>query len=460
MKIVIVGEGKVGHTLAAQLSEEGHDIVVIDKNAQVLTESQEALDVIGVNGNGASLEIQRAADVGSADMLIAATSGDEVNLLCCVLARKLGCKHTIARVRNPEYEQQVRFLKEELGLSLTINPEKAAAREILRILQLPSFLKRDAFARGRVELVELKVKEGSPLVNVRLDRLGEVTRAQALICAVERGEEITIPKGSFVILEGDKLTISAPARDLGTLIKDFGIQQHRVQNVMIIGGSRIAAYLAKQLLDSRHVSVKILDHNMARCLELAEQLPGALVIHGDGAMQELLLSEGIEQTDAVVTLTGMDEENLILSMYANHIGVPKCITKINRTEYANMFRDKGIDTVISPKLLTANEIIRYVRAMSNTTGGSVITLHRIVDGKAEALEFRVTGKTWYRETPLYKLSLRDNILIVSIARRGQVILPRGGDVLREGDAVVVVTTAERAITDLNDIFTAPPEREE
>ncbi len=455
MKIVIVGDGKVGYTLAQQLSHEGHDMVVIDNNLQVLQESQEALDVMVVNGNGATLETQRAADVGNSDLLIAATSGDEVNLLCCVLARKLGCKHTIARVRNPEYEQQLQFLKEELGLSLTINPEKAAAREILRLLQLPSFLKRDSFAKGRAELVELKIKQGSPLCRLRLDQLSEVSHVKALVCTVEREGVVTIPTGQFQLQQGDKITVTAASRDLGVLVKDLGIDKQRVHSIMLIGGSRIAAYLAQSLLDSR-VNVKIIEEKLARCEVLSDMLPGALIIHGDGTLHDLLLAEGIEQTDALVTLTGIDEENLIISMYADHMGVPKCITKINRTEYAAMFQNKGVDTIVSPKLLTVNEILRYVRAMDNTSGGSMLTLYRIVDGKAEALEFKVTKAVKYLGKPLYELNLRENILIACINRNGKIILPRGSDCLLEGDTAVIVTTADRAISSLNNIFADEP----
>ena len=457
MKVVIVGDGKVGFTLTKELSQAGHEVVVIDNDQQVLQESQDVLDVMVVHGNGASLDVQREANVGSANLLIAATSSDEVNLLCCACARKLGCKHTIARVRNPEYEQQARFLREELGLSMVINPEKAAAREIFRVLQLPSFLKRESFARGRVELVEMKIKEGSPLCGLRLDHLGEVSKVKMLLCAVEREGRVIIPKGNFVLQEGDKISVTAPTSQLSTIIKDLGIHKQRIQYVMIMGGSRIAEYLAQMLIEAR-VRVKIIEKDLARCRQLAEALPEALIIHGDGTAQDLLLSEDIQITDALVTLSGLDEENLIVSMYADFLGVPKCITKLNRTEYASTFEDKGLDTIVSPKLITANAIIRYVRAMSNTSGGSLITLHRLVDEKAEALEFAVTARSWYREKPLYELKLKDNLLIACIIRGGQIIIPKGGDCLKLGDVVVIVADADRAITDLNEIFRNEPEK--
>ncbi|MCI5915743.1 MAG: Trk system potassium transporter TrkA [Christensenella sp.] len=451
MKIVIVGDGKVGYTLTKRLSQEGHDIVVIDNNRSVLLQSQEALDVAVVDGNGASVEVQREAGVGSSDLLIAATSGDETNLLCCMVARKLGCRHTIARVRNPEYDQQTRFLKDELGLSMVINPEKAAALEIFRLLQYPSFLKRDSFAKGSVELVELKIKENNVLANTRLDQFRTLSNVNALVCAVERGGMVSIPKGSFSLQVGDKLTIATDAGDLVRLIKNLGVYTPKAQHVMIIGGSRTAKYLAQRLISSK-VKLTIIEKNEKRCQELSETLPEATIVHGNGTEQGLLIEEGIRKMDAVVTLTGMDEENLIVSMFADYIGVPKSVTKINRTEYNNVYENKGIDSIVSPKLLTTNEIIRYVRAMDDTTGGSVVTLYRIVDGKAEALEFSIKNDAPYNNISLHKLRLKPNILIASIIRARKVIIPSGNDEIRRGDTVIIVTTTDHAIAELRDIF--------
>lgn len=451
MKIVIVGDGKVGYTLTKRLSQEGHDIVVIDNNRSVLLQSQEALDVAVVDGNGASVEVQREAGVGSSDLLIAATSGDETNLLCCMVARKLGCRHTIARVRNPEYDQQTRFLKDELGLSMVINPEKAAALEIFRLLQYPSFLKRDSFAKGSVELVELKIKENNVLANTRLDQFRTLSNVNALVCAVERGGMVSIPKGSFSLQVGDKLTIATDAGDLVRLIKNLGVYTPKAQHVMIIGGSRTAKYLAQRLISSK-VKLTIIEKNEKRCQELSETLPEATIVHGNGTEQGLLIEEGIRKMDAVVTLTGMDEENLIVSMFADYIGVPKSVTKINRTEYNNVYENKGIDSIVSPKLLTTNEIIRYVRAMDDTTGGSVVTLYRIVDGKAEALEFSIKNDAPYNNIPLHKLRLKPNILIASIIRARKVIIPSGNDEIHKGDTVIIVTTTDHAIAELRDIF--------
>lgn len=458
MRIVIVGDGKVGFTLAEQLSKEGHDIVLIDNNPKVLEEALETLDVMTVSGNGACLEIQREAGVGESDILIAAASSDEINLLCCILARKLGCAHTISRIRNPDYTQQLRFLSEELGLSMTINPERAAAREIYRYIQFPSFLKRDSFARGRVELVELILEDDSLLVGQRLDKLFELLKVKVIICAVERGDSVMIPKGDFVFEAGDRINVTAARYDLAKLIKGLGIETQKIRNVLVIGGSRIAVYLSEELI-SGGVKVKIIEKDAARCKELSDRLPGAIIINGDGSLQDMLVAEGIHETDAVITLTNMDEENLIISMFADHIGVPKTITKINRMEYSAMFSDKGIGSIVCPRELTSNEILRYVRAMKNTAGGSVITLHRIVDGKAEALEFTAVASSKNLGIPLSMLPIKKNIIIACINRMDKIIFPRGGDCILEGDTVIVVTTSDKTISELSDIFYDEVDRE-
>lgn len=440
--------------MTQELSREGHDVVVIDNDPEVLRESQESLDVAIVEGNGATLSIQLEADVKNSEILIAATSSDEVNLLCCMIARKLGCKHTIARVRNPAYEQNLRLLKEELGLSLHINPEHTAAREIFRLLQFPSFLKRDTFAKGRVELVELKLKPGNILVDKKLMEINSLGFGQlrALICTVNRDGEITIPHGEFQLLEEDKITVVADAAELAKLLRLFNINTRQADSVMIIGGGRISEYLARELLGSR-VQVTIIEKNLERCEELCELLPDdALVIHGDGTQQDLLLAEGVEKTGALVTLTGMDEENLIVSMFGDYIGVPKTITKINRTEYTNVFAGKGIDTIVSPKRLTADEIISYVRAIGNTSGGSVITLYRIGDGEAEAMEFFINEDAPFLNIPIAELKLKPNILIASIIRVRKVIIPMGNDHIEKGDTVVVIVPAQSAVSDIRDIF--------
>ena len=454
MKIVIVGDGKVGFALTAQLAQEGHDIVVIDNNKKVLQESAEQLAVMVDHGNGGGGKAQKQPGVEDADPLIAATSADEINLLCCIVARKLGSAHTIATVRNPEYVEQIYFLKDELGLSMTINPERAAAREISRLLQFPSFLKRDSFAKGRAEIVEMVIKEGSVLEDKLLSELYQIAKVQVLVCAVKRGGRAYIPDGSFRLMRGDRIFVTAPTHNLARLIKHLGLQTQKIREVILVGGSSIAYYLAMDLF-LNGIRVKIIESQAERCLELAELLPKAMIIHGDGANQSVLLAEGIEKTDAVVTLTNLDEENFLVSMYANYLKVPKVITKINRTEFNDIFQDKGIDCVVSPKLLTANDIVRYVRAMQNKTGDSMITLHRIADDMAEAMESPVTEETRHLGETLIKIRLRPNILIACINRRGKIIIPKGDDTIELNDTVIVVTTAEQRINELNDIFEDP-----
>lgn len=455
MKIVVIGDGKVGYTLTEALSKEGHDILVIDNQKDVLERSEELLDVMVLNGNGASVDVQRQADVGASDLMIAVTSADELNLICCMVARKLGCRHTIARIRNPEYAQHLSLLREELGLSMTVNPESSAAWEIFRLLQYPSFLKRDAFAKGRVEIVEIPVAQDGRFDGLQLTDLYKTVKIRVLVCAVERGDEVFIPDGSFVLRGGDKIYVTAPTQDLVALIKSTSLDQVKIRSVMIVGGSRISVYLADMLLEAG-IKVKLIDNDIEKCTELCQRLPRASVIHADGASISELNQAGITETDAVVTLTNIDEENLLISMYANHMHVPKVVTKVNRTEYNEIFRDKGIDCVVSPKLITCTDILRYVRAMQNRQGAGVITLHRMVDSKVEALEFRAAASTWYLGVPLMSIPLKKNLLIACITRNGKVLIPRGSDCITAGDSVVVVTTSDRSFRDLNDIFDEAP----
>lgn len=451
MKIVIVGDGKVGYALTKQLCQEGHDVVVIDSDQKVLQQSMEALDVFVIHGNGATIDIQLEAGVDKSDLLIAATSGDEINLLCCVIAKKLGCKHTIARVRNPEYSKQLALLREDLGLSMTINPERSTAREIFRILKFPSFLNRDTFCHGRAELVELKISPDSPLAGLYLKDLPNVLGVNVLVCGVDRAGSFTIPVGNFQLLAGDKITVTAANDKLVQLINRLGLSNQRVRDVLIVGGGKIATFLTTLLLNIG-VHVTIIERDEEKCRALSQKLPGAIIIHGDGTAQELLNSEGIQDMDAVVSLTNMDEENILISLYANHVGVPKSITKINRVEYEPIFRDYGLGSVVSPKLLTANDIVGYVRAMQQTTTSSMLSLYLLCDGQAEAVEFRAKAGTRYLGVPLKDVALRSNLLVACINRGSEIIIPKGNDCILEGDNVVVVTTNEEPLTSLNDIF--------
>lgn len=452
MNVMIVGDGKVGAALADLLSAEKHNVTIIDSNPQVLNASAERLDVMAVVGNGAAMGTLKEAGVERCDVLIAATSRDELNLLTCLTAKRLGAKHTIARVRNPEYADQLVVMQEELGLSLTVNPEFSAAQEAYKLLRFPSFLKRESFAKGRVEIVGIPVGKDSKLVGIPMHKLYEIAGVSVLVCAVVRESGVHIPSGSFTIQEGDTLFVTAGIQDLGDLVRNLGMVERRVKSVLIIGGSRIAFYLVRRCLASG-MAVKIIERDHERCLTLAETFPKAVVIEADGSQQDVLMAEGLKDYDAVVTLTGMDEENLVLSMLASHVGVPKVITKINRLDYFDVFRKVGLGSTISPKGICCSTIARYVRAMSSASGsGSVVALHSIVDGQVEALEFQAGRDTRHQGEKLMDIRLKSGILVASITRRGKTIIPKGDSSFAAGDSVVVVTAGGRTISDLNDIF--------
>lgn len=450
MKIVIVGSGNIGYFLTEQLVEEEHDVVIIDRNPEILTRCIEAFDAMGVCGNAVSPDVQLEASVDTADLLIAVTSSDEVNLLCCFLAKKLGCKHTIARVRNQEYKQQMRFMRQDLGLSMSINPEESTAREVFGLLQFPSFLNRDSLANGKVELVAIHIREDSPLNGVPLQNISKIAKVKLLVCVVERNGEIIIPGGSFVLQAGDIISVTAAKTDLVALIKNLNIgNHHRIKNVVLLGGGMISAQLAARLSGSG-VYVKIIESNSDRCLELSEALPNCLIIHGDPSSSDFLLSEGIDKADAVVTLGDYDEENIVLSMFAAHMGVPKTITKLDRLEYCEMFSNIG--SVISPQMVSVNEVIAYVRDMQNFQGGEVLAVHRILEGRVEALEFCASGTTHNLGVPLEKLSIRKGILLACIVHGPKLIVPTGKDSINLSDTVIVISSADQHIHSLNDIF--------
>ena len=451
MKIIVVGDGKVGLTLTEQLSKEEHDIVVIDKNPTVLQNSQETFDVMVVPGNGASRQVLLEAGAQDADLVIAATSADEINLLCCLTAKKLGCTHTIARVRNPEYAGQLVFLKDELGLSMVINPEATAAREMFQILQFPSFLNRDRFAKGRVEIVELKVEKGCTIIGKYLHELHENAKVKVLVCAVERGEQVYIPSGNFKIEEGDKIHVTAETRDLTKLIHYLGIPLPKMRDVVIVGGSRLGYYLANMLIQSG-VKVKIIEIDYERCLQLSELLPRALIINGDGCQQKLLNEEVYGKADAVISLLNIDEVNLVISMYAKKLGVPKVIAKIDRIEYMNVFKSFTEESFISTKNLICNDVLRYVRAVGNSGEGSMLTLYRLIGNQVEAIEFLAGKDTHFLGVPFSKVPMRPNLLIASIRRDDRTIFPTGSDCIQLGDRVLIVTTESGRFYELNDIF--------
>ncbi|WP_333651736.1 Trk system potassium transporter TrkA [Lacrimispora sp.] len=446
MKIIIVGCGKVGTTLAEQLNRENHDIMVIDKNASVINSITERFDVMGIVGNGAVYQVQIEAGIKETDLLIATTNSDELNMLCCLIAKKAGNCHTIARIRNPEYDSEVRYIREELGLSLAINPEMAAALEISRLLRFPSAIKVDTFAKGRIEIMKFLVPEHSILHNMPVRDVFRKLDCHVLICAIEHGNDVIIPDGNSIITAGDKISFIASPAEANHFFKHVGIDNNAVKTVFLAGGGRITYYIAK-ILEHTKIKVKILENRVERCNELSELLPKAMIIYGDATNQELLLQEGIQQTDAFASLTGFDEENIMLSLYAASQSKAKLITKINRIAFENVIDSMNLGSVIYPKLITAEIILRYVRAMQNSMGSNVETLYKIVADRAEALEFRVANEPSIIGIPLEKLELKKNLLVACINRKGRIISPRGKDTIEEGDRVVVVTT----VTGLNDL---------
>lgn len=454
MKIIIAGDGKVGLALTRLLSQEGHDLVVIDSNREVLERDMQQYDVMAVEGNCAAMATLREAKVTQTDLLIAATSADEINLLCCLTARKLNPSlHTIARVRSPEYIEQLYTMRAEFGLSLIINPEREAAKEIFRLLQLPGFLKRETFAKGRVEIVELRILERSLLENVILNHLPHVLGANwVLVCAVIRDGRAFIPTGDTMLRRGDHIYVTAPVTVLSDLLKLLGVTQKKIRHTMLIGGGRVSFYLAQNLL-AAGVRVKIIEQNADRCLQLAHSLPEASIIQADGSSPSVLEAEGLTETDALVTLTGLDEQNVITSMYGSSQGVSHIVTKVNRMETTGMLESLPVGSVVSPKELCSANIVQYVRAMQNQTGAAV-TLHRIADGRVEALEFVVNKQSRYIGEPLRNLHsrLKRNVLISCITHRGKMILPDGSSSYQLGDTVIVVTNREQPILQFNDIF--------
>lgn len=442
MRIVVVGAGKVGRVLTEQLAAEKHDIVVIDQDTDLIESLVNIYDVRGVAGNGGCYDVQKDAFEDGADLLIATTSSDETNILACLVAKKLGTPHTIARIRNPEYEKQLHFMREELGLSMVVNPEKATAREIARVLRFPSAIKREQFCRQRFELVEYRVNEGNPLEGLQLSDLYRNIRVKILICAVARGQQTIIPTGATVLQKGDKIYLTASARELESFFRKLNIFKARANNIMIVGASRIAYYLVKELQDIQK-RMTVIDSNAARCQAMSEKFPGVLVIHGDGADSELLSEERISEMDAFVPLTGLDETNIILAMYANQFPNCKVVAKINRPSFADLANQKGlVDSVVSTAAVTSEIIARYVRAMQNSfDSDNIKTLHRLVGGRVEALEFNVGPGLPFIGVPLKDLNLREGMLVAGIVRQnGAPVIPSGADALQEGDDVVIVTT--------------------
>ena len=450
MKIIIVGCGKVGATIAEQLNSEGHDITIIDQDASAIQAITESIDVMGMTGNGAVYPVQMEAGIQEADLLIATTNSDELNMLCCLIAKKAGNCHTIARIRNPEYSSEIRFIREELNLSMAINPELAAAREISRLLKFPSAIKIDTFAKGRVEILKFKIPESSALHQMKVHEVMPKTGCSVLICAVERGEDVIIPNGDFALQSGDKVSIIASPSESIKFFRQVGIENNSARSVMLVGGGRISYYLAKMLKDTP-IKITIIEKDYERCRMLSEELPHVSVIHGDASDQQLLQEEGIRQTDAFASLTGFDEENIMLSLYAASQSKAKLITKVNRIAFENVIGSMNLGSVIYPKLITADTILQYVRAMQNSLGSNVETLYKIVANRAEALEFRVGKESPLIGIPLENLDLKPNLLVACINRGGRILTPRGRDSMEAGDTVIIVTT-NTGLNDLKDIL--------
>ncbi len=453
MKIVVAGDGKVGLAITRLLSQEGHDIVTIDTNREVLEENLQQYDVMTVVGNSATIKTLKEANVEESDIFIAATSADEINLLSCLTARKLNpFLHTIARVRNPEYSEQLYLMREDLGLSLIINPERDGAQEIHRLLQLPGVLRRETFAKGRVEVVEIKIPEKSIFDGIYLNQLTHVLKGRkVLVCVVSRNGKAFIPTSETMLKAGDHIFVSAPVAVLSYLLKKLDVIQKKIKYAMIIGGGRVSYYLIHRLCEAG-IKVKVIEKDPARCEHLAEILPDDVsIILADGSSQDVLDSEGIAETDALVTLTGVDEQNVIASMYGSANKVPHIVTKINRTEMIGMIENLPIGSIVSPKELSSENVVQYVRAMENQSGAA-ITLHKIANGKVETLEFAINECSRHMNEPLKKIKLKKNILISCITKRGKTIIPDGDSTFQIGDTVIVVTNREEPILQFNDIF--------
>lgn len=450
MNIIIVGAGKVGTTIADQLSSENHNITIIDLNQKKVEEAEEEFDAMGIVGNGASHQVQVEAGVMDAELLIAVTGSDELNLLCCLIAKKTGKCQTIARVRNPIYSKEVNFIKRQMGLSAVINPELTAAQEISQLLRLPYAKKVDTFARGRVEMIKFRMNPELHMDGLQVADIISKMKCDIMICGVERQGQVVIPNGDFVLKNNDLVSMMAVPKETAKFFRKMGIPTHQAKSTLIVGGGTIAYYLAKQLLEMR-VDVRIIEQNKERCEMLSEQLPEATILQGDGTDKEFLLEEGLMHTDSFVALTNMDEENLMLALLARKYSNAKLIAKVNWIHFEEVVDELDIDSVIYPKNLAADHIVRYTRAMQNSLGSNVETLYKILDGQAEALEFVIREDSSVTNQRLMDLPLKDHLLVCYISRYGKLKMARGQDMLKVGDSVIIVTT-HKGLHDITDIL--------
>lgn len=451
MRIIVVGCGKIGTSILSSLAGEGNEVVAIDSSASVIEEIGNIYDIMCVCGNGTDYETLAEAGADKAELFVAVTGSDEFNMLSCCLAERMGASHTIARIRNPEYnDKSLGFIRQQLGLSVSINPEWMAAKELNDILKLPAAASIETFSQGNIDMVGMVLKPDSPLNGMSLIDLRKKYKANFLICAVQRGGEVYIPDGNFVLQSGDKIGFTAPPNEIQKLLRMLGLVQKSARNVMILGASRISYYLAKRLIAGGN-SVKIIDKDRERCRDFAEKLPAAVIICGDGAEQELLLEEGIDSIDAFVALTGLDELNILISIFAQTHKVPKVIAKVNRNELSEMAEKLGLDSIVSPKKIVSNVLARYARALENSVGSNIETLYKLMNGSVEALEFNVSADFKGANIPLKDLSLKPNTLIAGIIRGRSANIPTGGDVILPGDRVVVIVSGQK-LMDLSDIL--------
>ena len=449
MQVIIVGCGKVGRNLAEQLQAEDIDITLVDVIADKINDLCENIDAMGIVGNGASINTLMEAGVDTADILIAVTASDELNLLCCLIAQKANHCQTIARVRNPIYEKEIGFIKERLGVTMIINPELAAAQEISRLLRFPSAIKIDTFARGRVELLKFKVLPEFKLDGMSVSQISDAFRSDILVCAIESRDNVSIPGGDHIIHDGDMVSILASPLNAAAFFRKIGLKTNQVKNCIIVGGGTISYYLAHALLDMK-ISVKIIEQNKNRCEHLSELLPNATIINGDGTNRSLLLEEGLSESESFVTLTNLDEENVFLALFAKSISDAKLVAKVNRLEFDDILAGLDLGSVVYPKYMTCDYIVQYVRALQNEAGNNIKTLYRILDDRVEALEFTVHEESAATGVPLSQLHLKKNLLLCCITRGSKILIPRGGDQIQVGDNVIVVTL-EHGLHDLRDI---------
>ena len=450
MKIVIIGLGTIGSTILKSLSGEGHTITIIDEDKDKIENLIQKYDITGVVGNGACIDIQKEANVKSADMVITLTNSDELNVFASLVAKKIGVKNTVARVRNPDYRKQIMDMKDELGISMIVNPEQDTATEIYNLINLPSIAQMENFANGRVLLVEIVVEKGCSLVGETLISLGKKLMTKVLICAVQRGQSVVIPTGNFTIEEGDKIHLTSDAKSLRDFLVETQLFKSHFKNIMIVGGGKIGYYLADELSKKKY-NIKLIEGDSATADELAELLPRVTVIHGNGTQHDLLVEEGIDAMDAFVALTDIDEENMVVSMFANKMKVKKTITQIKSDDLYGMLEELGINNIVSPKDIVADRIISYIRSIANTRGSNVLTLCSLVNNQVEALEFLAKKQERIYDKPLRELKLKDNCLIACIIRENEVIIPNGNDCIKLGDNVIVVTT-HKNFDDLTDIL--------